>query len=112
MKEIIRLLKKDKKDFISFDILNGSVFVNYYENSKLHSVIISDNQELNIHTIRAISEYLHKILNITKKHEISQIFAAQNFIISQQNAIKKCSHEWVESAAGFTKCYHCGKYDS
>lgn len=64
--------------------------------------------------------YAHKIrISIKEDFPIqgskpSQMFAVQNFILSQQNVLKKavCSHEWVESAAGFTKCYYCGKYDS
>lgn len=64
MKEIIRLLNKDNKEFISFKCDNGMVVLNYLEGHKSLSCNIGDNEVLNVRTIRIIDSYLHKLLNL------------------------------------------------
>lgn len=62
MKEIIRLLAKDGKDFQSFGFFDGIVHVNYYEKRILKSVNVKDNSELNIRTVNTIDSFIRKLL--------------------------------------------------
>lgn len=62
MKEIIRLLLKDGKEFSSFTYSKGNIYLNYYEGRKLKTVDIRNNEDLNVRTVNTIETFIYRLL--------------------------------------------------